>query len=519
MHTLYKKILALTLVLGTLITMSMTLDVFAYTDGTLDTTFAIGSGADNVIHTSAQQSDGKIIIAGNFMSYDGTPRNRIARLNADGSLDLSFDPLGGADGMIYSTIVQSGGKIIIAGEFTDYNGTSVNRIARLNADGSLDSSFIGAGADGLIHTMMFQPDGKIIIAGDFTSYDGTPRNRIARLNADGSLDLSFDPLGGADTYIFSVDLQSDGKIIIGGFFTSYNGTSRNYIARINTGWTLDTSFDPGVGTNATVQDSLVQSDGKIIIAGDFTSYNGTSVNRIARLNTGGSLDASFNPGMGTDSQIFTLSSLPDDRILIGWFFSTYNGTARGKIARLTSTHIVTFQDFDAAFISSGFVVYGTGVIPPTSPTRTGYTFTSWTGGNLMNITGDTTFTAEYTINQYTITFDSGSGTAVASITGDYGTGIIAPVSPTLTGYTFSGWAPTVPATMPAMDMTVTGQWMPIDYQVSFDANGWSGTMSNQSYIYDTTQALIPIHLLVQDTVSSTGIPKQMEVVRRILMDR
>jgi len=89
----------------------------------------------------------------------------------------------------------------------------------------------------------------------------------------------------------------------------------------------------------------------------------------------------------------------------------------------------------------------------------------------MNITGDTTFTAEYTINQYTITFDSGSGTAVASITGDYGTGIIAPVSPTLTGYTFSGWAPTVPATMPAMDMTVTGQWMPIDYQVSFDANG------------------------------------------------
>jgi len=122
---------------------------------------------------------------------------------------------------------------------------------------------------------------------------------------------------GADSVIYSVELQSDGKIIIGGFFTSYNGTPRNRIARINTGGSLDTSFDPGVGTNATVQDSLVQSDGKIIIAGDFTSYNGTSVNRIARLNTGGSLDASFNPGMGTDSQIFTLSSLPDDRILIG----------------------------------------------------------------------------------------------------------------------------------------------------------------------------------------------------------
>ena len=127
----------------------------------------------------------------------------------------------------------------------------------------------------------------------------------AALAQAGSLDLTFDPGDGADSTIRSVVLQPDGKILIAGDFTSYEGTSRNHIARLNADGSLDTSFDPGTGTNDDTEHDepggypiAVQADGKILIGGHFTNYNGTARNRIARLNADGSLDPSFDPGAG-----------------------------------------------------------------------------------------------------------------------------------------------------------------------------------------------------------------------------
>ena len=97
-----------------------------------------------------------------------------------------------------------------------------------------------------------QSDGKIIIGGSFTSYDGIGRNSIARLNADGSLDIGFNPGTGANNPVHSITLQPDGKIIIGGDFTNYNGTGRNRVARLNTDGSLDTGFNPGIGPTTTV---------------------------------------------------------------------------------------------------------------------------------------------------------------------------------------------------------------------------------------------------------------------------
>ncbi len=232
------------------------------------------------------QSDGKIIIGGLFTSYNGTGRNYIARLNADGSLDATFNPGTGASNNVSTMSIQSDGKIIIGGDFNSYNGTGINRIARLNADGSLDATFNpGTGANGTVLTSSVQPDGKIIIGGDFTFYNGTGRNRIARLNADGSLDATFNPGTGANSYVYTTSIQSDGKIIIGGNFTSYNGTARYRISRMNADGSLDATFNPGTGANNFVLTTSIQSDGKIIIGGYFTSYNGTGRNRIARLNT------------------------------------------------------------------------------------------------------------------------------------------------------------------------------------------------------------------------------------------
>ena len=225
----------------------LTFSVYAQ-PGTIDATFNPGTGATNTagnsnVRTTSIQSDGKIIIGGQFSSYNGIARNRIARLNTDGTLDATFNPGTGANYYVSTTSIQSDGKIIIGGWFTSYNGIVRNRIARLNTDGTLDATFDqGTGADNVVSTTSIQSDGKIIIGGNFTSYNGIAINRIARLNTNGTLDTSFNPGTGANGYgVGTTSIQSDGKIIIGGAFTSYNDIARNSIARINGGNELNTS--------------------------------------------------------------------------------------------------------------------------------------------------------------------------------------------------------------------------------------------------------------------------------------
>ncbi|MBX2927531.1 MAG: T9SS type A sorting domain-containing protein [Saprospiraceae bacterium] len=305
--------------------------------GSLDTSFDPGSGANNTVFAMTVQPDGKILIGGRFTSYNGAPRNYIARLNADGSLDAGFDPGSGANSLVYAIAVQPDGKILIGGIFTSYNGAPRNGIARLNSDGSLDTGFgPGSGANDWVWAMAVQPDGKILIGGLFTSYNGAPRNRIARLNADGSLDTDFDPGSGAtsDVQVFAV--LPAGKILIGGGFTTYNGAPRNRIARLNSDGSLDTSFGPGNGANNSLYIIALQPDGKILIGGFFSTYNGAPRNRIARLNSDGSLDTGFDPGAGADSGVAIIAAQPDGRILIGGDFTSYNETARNYIARLNS---------------------------------------------------------------------------------------------------------------------------------------------------------------------------------------
>jgi len=214
-------------------------------------------------------------------------------------------------------------KIIIGGSFSSYNGIARSKIARLNADGTLDGSFsVGTGADYWIQTTAMQPDGKIIIGGYFTSYDGTAMNNIARLNADGSLDGSFTVGTGANNRVQTIAIQPDGRIIIGGYFTSYNGTARNRIARLNADGTLDGSFTVGTGASGVVKTTAVQSDGKIIIGGAFPSYDGTVVNRIARLNVDGTLDGSFTVGTGANDDVNSITMQADGEIIIGGVFTS-----------------------------------------------------------------------------------------------------------------------------------------------------------------------------------------------------
>ncbi|MDX1907207.1 MAG: hypothetical protein SF053_09255 [Bacteroidia bacterium] len=303
-------------------------------DGSLDTSFGLGTGANGTIYDLALQSDGKIVIGGGFTTYNGTTRNRIARLNADGSLDTGFNPGISTNTSVYTLAIQTDGKILIGGLFTSFGGTSRNRIARLNTNGSLDTGFTpGTGANNTVNTLTLQSDGKILIGGSFSTYNGTARTRIARLNANGSLDTGFTPGLGVNNIIYAFLVQADGKIFIGGEFSTYNNVARSRIARLNTDGSLDTGFNPTGGANDGVRDFAVQSDGKILICGSFTTYAGASRSRIARMNADGSNDTGFTPGTGMNGTAVCMSIQSDDKIVIGGTLTGYNGTSRNSIAR------------------------------------------------------------------------------------------------------------------------------------------------------------------------------------------
>ncbi len=318
----------------TLVALALNLCLYAQ-PGALDTTFNPGSGANDVVYTTAIQNDGKIVIGGTFTTFNGIGRECIVRLNIDGSLDLTFNPSSRAKGGVLASAIQSDGKIVIAGGIN--NVITFYSITRLNTNGTTDTAFNpGTGANSIIYSTIVQNDGKILIGGGFHNYNGSPRLRIARLNINGSLDTSFNPGTGTNDIVVAFALQNDGKIIMGGGFTTYNGKVIRCIARLNTNGSLDTTFNIGTGVYGYLTAVALQNDGKIIIGGDFTAYNGTARNRIARLNTDGSLDTTFNPGVGANNNVRSISLQNDGKIIIGGEFTTYNGITRSKIARLNS---------------------------------------------------------------------------------------------------------------------------------------------------------------------------------------
>jgi len=308
-------------------------------DGTPDLSFICGTGFNSFVRVMKLQSDGKIIVGGEFTSYNGISTNRIVRLNTNGSHDNTFNSGSGFNNIVRSLQIQSDGKIVVGGEFTSYNGVPVNRIVRLNADGSIDSSFnIGTGFNATVSCIVIQSDEKIVIGGSFSLFNGSSAFRIIRLNVNGIPDNTFITGTGFSLCVNSLCLQSGGKIVVGGVFESYNGTTRNRIARLNSNGSLDTSFDPGLGFNNIVCAIESHSSQKLIVGGFFTSFNGIQRNRIAILNSDGSLDISFDPGTGFKNNpvdaVYSISRQFDGRIIVGGWFHFYNEGVANRIVRL-----------------------------------------------------------------------------------------------------------------------------------------------------------------------------------------
>lgn len=310
-------------------------------DGTPDVSFQNPDVRNNDVfnehlYSFARQPDGKIVIGGNFTSVSGQPRNCLARLNADGTVDLGFLP--SVNSIVTAVGLQPDGKVLIGGYFTSVSGQTRTRFARLNSDGSIDSSFIDPNLDNWTSTIVVQPDGKILIGGWFSSVAAQPIQFAARLNVDGTVDSSFNlNINGP---VIQMALRPDGKFMACGFFGLVNGTTQNVVARINTDGSLDTSFQNPNIPSGNVVALAIQSDGKIVVGGSFSRIGGQDRNDLARLNGDGSFDPSFpdvNANFG--GTFFSINSIVvqfDQKILVGGDFDTVGHQTRNNLVRLLS---------------------------------------------------------------------------------------------------------------------------------------------------------------------------------------
>jgi len=298
-----------------------------------DTATGAGFGVNWTIEAMTVQPDGKVLIGGGFDQVNAFNRAGVARLNPDGSVDTGFDPGSGANGWVESIALEPDGKAVIGGRFTTVNGIARNRIARMNRNGTVDLTFDpGAAANGIVHNVAVQPDSKVLLAGAFTTVNGVARNRVARLNADGSLDLTFNPGEGANDVAWALALQADGRIVVSGGFTSFDGVSRTRLARLNPDGSLDTSFNTSLSLRANAIIPL--ADGKLLLGGRFATVNGVTVNRMARLNPDGTLDPAFSVGSGPDGDVQTLVVQSDGKILAGGNWSVWDGLRLQHLVRL-----------------------------------------------------------------------------------------------------------------------------------------------------------------------------------------
>jgi uncharacterized delta-60 repeat protein len=353
--------------------------------------------ANGTIRVVVVQPDGKILIGGDFtaLSPNGgaaVTRNRIARLNPDGTLDTAFDPNVSASGVsrVFAIALQADGKVLIGGSFTSVSGQTRKKIARLDATTGIADSFNPNASipdseiAGDVNSLAVQADGKILVGGPFNNMGGQSRLGLARLDPVTALADSFNP--GSSSGILSIVVQPDGKILVAGGFTAsggnYGGQPRNRIARLDPTTGLADSFNPDV--NGVPFSIALQKDGKVLFGGpDFTSVGGQPRNRIARVNADGTLDAGFDPNATAASAglgVNTIAVQADGRILAGGNFTTIGGQPRNRIARLNATNGAA-DSFDPN--SSGSVIsialQGDGKI------LAGGTFTSLTpnGGSVV----------------------------------------------------------------------------------------------------------------------------------------
>ena len=352
-------------------------------EGTLDDSFNPTINAYGRVEATALQSDGKILVAGQFQKANGVPVIRFLRLNSNGTNDPTFDAGTGFSNAPDSLAVQADGRILAIGDFNGYNWFAQTRILRINANGSADTTFAPA-INGKVYAVEPLANGKILIGGAFSTVNGVGRTGFAQLNSDGSLDTSFNPvLGGTNPTVYGITLLPDGKFFAAGSFGGVNGVDTRGLVLFKTDGNVETGF---IVTDSSAPYSHIarRSDGKYIVA---NRISGNAGGKVFRLNSNGSRDWSFTergggnlnalylqpngnillgvsggrniarygpngesdiyfPVFGANDDVKDIIPQPDGKILVGGWFSGIEDVGRYGIARLTLSNRIRGTAFD-----------------------------------------------------------------------------------------------------------------------------------------------------------------------------
>ncbi|HEX6100980.1 MAG TPA: delta-60 repeat domain-containing protein [Thermoanaerobaculia bacterium] len=306
-------------------------------DGTVDPAF--DARVEGAVFAIALQSDGKIVIGGHFSRVGGTPRSNIARLHPNGTLDTSFQPGGGVDGFVLAVALQRDGKVLVGGFFNWVDGKPFLHLARLQANGSVDLAF-HPDPDNIVTGVGELYDGKILAGGYFTNIGGQPRRHLARLRADGAADSAFS--SDTNAPVLAVR-RNDHHFFVGGEFTVMNGAPVSYVARLDPAGGLDPAYKPSL--DGPVRALWPSNDGKLLVGGSFLNAGGQPSPRLARLRSDGSAEprtADFDPG--ADEPIHQIAREAAGTFLVSGYFSTIDGARRPYLARLDAS-----GSLDAAF--------------------------------------------------------------------------------------------------------------------------------------------------------------------------
>ncbi len=281
------------------------------------------SGADSIVHAVVRQPDGHVVLGGSFLSMQGASRANLVRLLDDGTVDPTFTA--GANGPVWSLVALPDGRLLMGGAFTSVNGVPREYVARLNADGTLDTSFVGPDFDGTgqswVRSLAVQADGRILAGGKFTLFgNGAQRSGLCRMTAEGALDASFVVREGvhqantpnAPGEIRAIAVQPNGAVLIGGAFGGYNGVNRGAVARLTAGGELDAGFAASVDNRCNAL--LALPDGRVAVGGWFFNANGTAVRNIAIFSVAGGLEANTASAGGTTGEIYDLQLAANGRL-------------------------------------------------------------------------------------------------------------------------------------------------------------------------------------------------------------
>ena len=455
-------------------------------DGTEDTTFSTNAVVNGVsarfntsVTTLAVQSDGKILVGGAFTNYNAQPgKSYVIRLNSDGTEDTAFTANAVVNGVtakfsgtVNTITAQSDGKVLVGGNFTSYNAQSgISYLIRFNSDGTEDTTFstnavVNGGLarfNGSIGTIAVRSDGKILVGGSFINYSTQiGKNRSIRLNSDGTEDtafnLTYSQNGFISTTVKSITNNNKGHIIIGGDFVNVGSTGRSYFRLMTQSGIEDTAFTTNAVVNGVTAKFITgvftvaaQSDNKILVGGGFNLYNAqVGRNKLIRLNSDGTEDTAFTTAAvvnGTTARLSNTVNIiavqPDGKILIGGIFINYLGTGKSYLSRLNANGTEDTA-FTTAAVVNGVTARFNGAIATIAVQTDGKvlvggsftTYSAQTGKNyLIRFNSDGTEDTAFSTNAVLL------GASSAKLTAAVSTIAVQPDGKILIGGAFTGYA-------------------------------------------------------------------------------